>query len=119
MLLQFAGVFVVAEGDGGKRFCCNAPQKKACTVLFVSPSFPVFEGAGGPTGRVASTGGEGCGLNPLGPMTDGSLAQNHSTLMRDHRPKLKTVPAASFQLEVMPTSYRPLALQSAEAGSPV
>jgi hypothetical protein len=51
-------------------------------------------------------------------MTGGSLAHSHSTLTRDHFPKLNTVPAAYFQDDVIPTSYRPLALQSADDGNP-
>src|ERR1044071_1198807 len=109
MLLQFAGVFGSREGAGGKRFCCSPPQKKACTVLFVKLFW---------TDCPATVAG-GCGLNPVGPMTGGSFAQNHSTFTRDHRPKLKTVPAAYFHEDVMPTSCRPLSWQSADDGSPL
>src|SRR6185295_14202806 len=109
MLLQFAGVLEVREGAGGKRFCCSPPQKKACTVLFVKLFCPVF----------CCDCPETLELNPVGPMTGGSFAQNHSTFTRDHRPKLNTVPAASFHEDVMPTSCRPLSWQSADDGSPL
>jgi len=70
--------------------------------------------------RVVSTGAAGCRAapGPVGPITGGSLAHSHSTLTRDHFPKLNTVPAAYFQEDVIPTSYRPLALQSADDGNP-
>src|SRR5215813_506687 len=134
MLLQFAGVLKSAAGAGGKRFCWSAPQKKACTVLFVSGPWLVFWRRGdprissdgtvllkscdpsrpvlvGPDAPAESAGLDGRGCTPRGPITGASFAHSHSTFNRDQRPRLNTVPAEYVQLEATPTSYRPFSLQ--------
>src|SRR5215467_7857416 len=109
MLLQGSGVFRAGEG------LWSAPQKNECSVLFLNPAAPPFECAGSwvisPGFAAAGVVSPGPGAAPTGPMTGGSFAHSHSTFTRDLCPKLNKIPAASFQEELIPTSYKPLASQ--------